>query len=76
LEVINFLESEYLSKEAREYFATQDYESPEFQERYQAIMYRGGEGLVPPINEFEKELIRAQRIHVAAYWLHPSTTVQ
>ena len=72
MRMINYTESEFLSQAARNYSAAQDYESPEFQERYQALMY----GEVAPSNEFEVELVRAQRIHLTNFWTQPSSTVQ
>jgi hypothetical protein len=72
MRMINYTESEFLSQAARDYFAAQDYESPEFQERYQALMY----GEVAPSSEFEAELVRAQRITLAKFWKQPSPKVQ
>lgn len=76
---VNYTESEFLSQEARDYFAAKfkrdgDWYAPEWQERYEKILYENGAGLNPPMNEPEKELIRARRLHLAAYWKKPDTT--
>lgn len=70
--MINYTESPYLSSAAREYFAAQDYESPEFQAWYQPLMC----GQRQPETDFERELVRARRIHLALYWMRASETLQ
>jgi hypothetical protein len=70
--MIDYTESEFLSQAARIYFAAQDYESAEFRERYQQLMY----GERAPSNDCEAELVRAQRIHLANFWKKPSPIAQ
>jgi hypothetical protein len=74
---VNYSASEFLTPEARDFFAQmsdEDWYSPAWQERYEAIIYEDGVKLNPPLTPFERELVRSKKIHQALYWMKADST--